>query len=178
MKKICCINFWARVEKITHLSKRNETKWSKTNLFAYLCSCKSTKGVTMEGNNNVYKTIWKNGNNEYNEKYICCFFTIWNLKSTLTYKCGRVVLFFTSVYFAISKLILSFSYSYHVPCIILSNVYFYILHSKFPFLFNWAQSKGSVVNQRVTIFLKLKNIFLLFPTFSKWSYSQRSFDVD
>ena len=132
----------------------------------------------MEGNNNVYKTIWKNGNNEYNEKYICCFFTIWNLKSTLTYKCGRVVLFFTSVYFAISKLILSFSYSYHVPCIILSNVYFYIVHSKFPFLFNWSQSKGSVVNQRVTIFLKLKNIFLLFPTFSKWSYSQRSFDVD
>ena len=55
----------------------------------------------------------KNGNREYNEKYICCFFTIWNLKSAITYKCGRVVLSRTSVYFAISKLILLFSYSFH-----------------------------------------------------------------
>ena len=33
-----------------------------------------------------------------------------------------VVLSRTSVYFAISKLMLLFSYSFHVPCIILSNV--------------------------------------------------------
>ena len=78
--------------------------------FAYLCSYKSPKGVTMTGNNNVYKTKSKNGNKEYNEKYICCFFTIWNLKSAVTYNCGRVVLFLTSVYFAISKLMLLFSY--------------------------------------------------------------------
>ena len=31
----------------------------------------------MTGNNNVCKTIWKKGNKkEYNEKYICFFFTI------------------------------------------------------------------------------------------------------
>ena len=35
----------------------------------------------MTGNNNVCKTIWKKGNKkEYNEKYICCFFTIWILR--------------------------------------------------------------------------------------------------
>ena len=28
------------------------------------------------------------------------------------------------------------------------------------------------------LFFKLKNIFLLFSTFWKWSYSQRCFDVD
>ena len=60
-------------------------------------------------------------------------FTISNFKGAITYKCGRVVLFRTSVYFAISKLILLFSYSFHVPCIILSNVYFYIVLSMFLF---------------------------------------------
>ena len=56
----------------------------------------------MTGNNNVHKTLWKNGKKEY-EKYICCFFTIRNLKSAITYKCGRVVPFLISVYFAMSK---------------------------------------------------------------------------
>ena len=64
------------VDEISHLSNKNETKWSKTSLFGYLCSWKSPKGVTMTGNNNVYKTIWKSGNKEYNEKYICCFFLL------------------------------------------------------------------------------------------------------
>ena len=54
--------------------------------------------------------------------------------SVITYKCGQVVLSRTSVYFVTEKL--SFSYSFHVPCIILSNVYFYIVRSMFPFLFN------------------------------------------
>ena len=51
----------------------------------------------MTGNNNVYKTMWKNGYKDYNEKYICCFLTISNLKSAITYKCGRVGLSGTSV---------------------------------------------------------------------------------
>ena len=32
----------------------------------------------MTENNDVYKTILKNGNKEHNEKCICCFSTIWN----------------------------------------------------------------------------------------------------
>ena len=119
-------------------TKQEQKKWSKANLFAYLCSYKSSIRVAMTGNNNVYKTIWKYGNKEYNEKYICCFCTIWNLKNTITHKCRRVVLsHFTSFYFSISKLILLFSYSFHVLCIILSNIYFNIERSMFPFLFNW-----------------------------------------
>ena len=87
--------------------------------------------------NNVYKTIWKNENKEYNEKYIC-----------------YPVLSRTSVYFAFSKLILLFSYSFHVPCIILSNVYFYILRSMFLFLLNRSQPKTCVVNQMSHLFFE------------------------
>ena len=63
-----------------------------------------------------------------------CLFPIWTRNSAITHKCGQVVLSRTSVNFATSKLTLSFSYSFHVPCIILSNVYFYIVRSIcFPF---------------------------------------------
>ena len=82
-------------------------------------------------------------------------------------------------HFKISKnLIMLFSYYFHFPCIILSKVYFYIVCPMFLFLFNWSRSKVSVVNQMSIFFLKLKNIFYLFPPFWKWSYSQRCFDVD
>ena len=165
MKKKCYINLWAGVEKISHLSNRNKTKWSKTNLFAYLCSYKAPKGFTTTGNSYVYKTIWKNGNKEYNEKYIRCYFTIWNLISTIMYKCGPVVLFLKSVYFAISKLILLFSYSFHVLCVILSKVYFYIVRSMFPFLFNWLQSKASVVNQMNHLFFEARGYYFAFFNF-------------
>ena len=76
----------------------------------------------MTGNENVCKTIWKkkNGNsNEYNEKYILCFFVIWNSKSAITYECQTIPF----------------------------NVYFYIVRSMFLFLFNRYQSKAGVVNQ-------------------------------
>ena len=165
MKQICCINLYAGVVKNSHLCSRDKTKWSKRNLFAFLCSYKFPKLVTMTRNNNVYKTIWKNRDKEYNEKYICCFFTIWNLKSAITYKCGRVVLLLTSVYFAISKLILLFSYSFHVLCVTLSNVYFCIVRSMFQFRFNWSQSKASVVNQMRPFFKTQKYFFALFKTF-------------
>ena len=153
----------AGIEKISHFSNRNEAKWSKTNLFAYLYFCKSPKVVTMIGNNNFYKTIWENGNKEYNEKYIFCFIAIWNLISAISYKSGRVVLFLISVYFAISQLILLFSYSFHVTCIMFSNIYFYIVRSIFPFLFNWSQSKVNTVNQMSLLFFEAqKYLFSLF----------------
>ena len=52
-----------------------------------------------------------------------------------------------------------FSCSMH--CI--SNIYFYIEPYIFPFIFNWSQSKASVVNQMSHLFLKLKRyLFALF----------------
>ena len=84
---------------------------------------------------------------EYNENYICRFLTKRNLKSAKTYKCRRVVLTRTSVYFAISNLTLPFSYLIHVPCTILTNVHFYIVRSMFVFIFNRSQSKTGAVNQ-------------------------------
>ena len=53
----------------------------------------------------------------------------------------------TSVYFAISKLTLSFSYSFHLTCTILSKVHFYTVYSMFLFLFNQSQLKAGVANQ-------------------------------
>ena len=135
-------------------------------IFAYLCCYKSSTQATI-GNNNVYKTTWKNGNQEYNEKYIRYFFTIWNLKRTITYKCGRVVLSHTSAYFAISKPILLFSYSFHIPSIILSNVYFYIVRSIFPFLFNRSQSTASIINQLSHPFFEAQKYFFALFTFLK-----------
>ena len=131
----------------------NETKLSKVDLFAYLCFYKTPIGATMSLNNSIYKTIWENGKKVYNEKYICCFFTV------ITYKYGRVVLFCTSVYIVISKLMLLFSYFFRVSCIILCNVYFYIVISLFPFLFNWLESKASVFNQISHHFFEVQTIF-------------------
>ena len=73
------------------------------------------------------------------------------------------MLFLTSVHFTISKLILLFSYCFHVPCSTFSNVYCYIVRSMFPFLFNWSQSKGGVVNQMSHFFFEA----LFFSTFLK-----------
>ena len=98
--------------------------------------------------------------------------------SAIAYKCGWVVLSHTSIYFVITKPILLFSYSFHVPCIILSKVYFFIVHCMFPFLFNWLQLKASVVNQMSHLFLRLKKIFVLFSTFWKWSFTECFFGVD
>ena len=170
MKKICHINSWAGVEKISNLSNRNETKWSKTNLFAYLCSYRSLKGVTMTGNNNVYKTIWRNESKEYNEKYICCFFTTWNLKSAIMYKSGRVVLF-------LHQFILSSgnSYCYFYILFMYHTVYFptFIFTLYVPFFAFFLidhNQKQVLLIKWVIFFSKLKNTFLLFSTFWKWSY--------
>ena len=167
MKKNCYINLWAGVEKISHVSNRSETKKIEKKLICISLLLQTSKRSHCDRNSNVYKTIWKNGKKEYNEKYISYFFTIWNLRSTITYKCGRVVLFLTSVYFGISKLILFFWYSFHVSWIIRSNVYFYIVRSMFPFLFNWSQSRASVVNQMSHPFFEAQEYFFAFFNFLK-----------
>ena len=59
----------------------------------YLCSYKSLIRVTMTGNNNVYKTIWKKGNKESSEKYICCFFKYNNVKKWTTNAIRYISLF-------------------------------------------------------------------------------------
>ena len=141
---------------------RNETKWSKTNTFAYLCFHKSSIRVIVTGNNNVYKTIFKNKNKEHNKKYIRCFFMIWNLKSAITFKCGQVVLSRTSVYFAINKLILLFLYSFYVPCIIFSKVYVYFVHSMFPFLVNRSKSKASIANKMSHLYFEAQKYFFAY----------------
>ena len=87
--------------------------------------------------------------------------------SAITYKCGRVVLSRTYVYIAISKLKLLFLYSFHVPCIIISNVYFYIVRSMFPFLFDRSQLKASVFNQMSHLFFEAQKCFFALFNFLK-----------
>ena len=68
--------------------------------------------------------------------------------SAITYKCGRVVLSRTSVYFVISKLILLFPYSFHVPSITLSNAHFYIYVPCFPFfLFDHNRKQALLIKE-------------------------------
>ena len=107
------------------------------------------------------KKQYKNGNKEYNKNTYAAFL------SAITYKCGRLLLSCTSVYFVISKLILLLSYSLHVSCIIHSNVYFYIVRSMFSFLFNRPQSKASVVNQMESLFFEAQKCFFALFNFSK-----------
>ena len=124
---------WTGGEKISHLTgtKQNDSKQT------YLHISASTNLQYESLWQEIIKSIKKNMQNinkKYNEKDMCCFFTIWNLKGAVTYKYEQVVLSLPSVYFAISKLILLFSHSFHVSCIILSKVYF--TRSMFPFLFS------------------------------------------
>ena len=48
---------------------------------------------------------------------------------------------------------------FHVPSIILSNVYFYTARSMFPFIFNWSQSKASVIKQMSHLFFEAQKYF-------------------
>ena len=108
------------------------------------------------------------------EKHTMANFVIRRTRGTLnpplaiTYKCGLVVLFHTPVYFAISKLIPLFSYSFPVLCIIiLSKVYFYIVSSMFLFLFNWSQWQASIFNQISHLFFGTQKYFFALFNFLK-----------
>ena len=121
-------------EEISHLSNRTKQNDPKQ---TYLHISAPT--------NLQYESLWQEiltsikqyGKTEIKsiiKKYTYCFFTIWNLKSAITYKWGLAVLSLALLYFAISKLILSFSYSFHIPRITLSSVYFCMIVPCFPFV--------------------------------------------
>ena len=102
----------------------------------------------MTGNYNVYKTIWKNeNNNKYNKKYILRFFVIWNSKNAITYEYGQVVLSSTSVYFTISKFRLYFStfiFKLCVPCLLF-------------FLINHNQKQVLLIKWIIFVFVKVSH---------------------
>ena len=156
-----------RGEKISHLFKRSESNNPRQ---TYLHISAPT--------NLQYKSLWENdmdnGNKEHNEKCICCFLTIWNLKNAITYKCGRVVLSHTLMYFAISTFILLIPYSFHVLCIILSKVWFYIVRSMFPFVVN--QMSNLLFFEAQKYFFALI-ILLQMVTFTRSWKQQHCFNV-
>ena len=158
---------WTGVEKVSHLSDRKETKWSKTNLFAYLCCYKSLIRVTMAGNNDVYKTMLKNGNKEYNEKYIHAAFLRFEISA---------IPYINLFYYQQTHTVIFIFFSCAMHCI--SNVYFTLYVPCFPFFLIDHNQKQVLLVKWVIFFLKLKNIFLLFLTFGRWLYSQCCFDVD
>lgn len=90
------------------------------------------KQELMTEDNSVYETIWKKTRIKeiFNEKYIW-FFTIWNVKRATMYKCGRVVLYRTSVCFChiifmYHALLLPIMYF----CPVLSFPFFWIDHNR------------------------------------------------
>ena len=87
-------------------------------------------------------------------------FTVWNLKSAITYKCGKVVLSHTSVYFAISKLILLFSHFFHLPCI--TKFIFTMYVSCFPFFLINHKQKQVCYSKSHRFFEAQKYFFLFF----------------
>ena len=68
------------------------------------------------------------------------------------------------VYIDTSKQILLFSYSFHVPCIILSNDFFHIIRPMFSFLFNLSQSEVLLIKW-VIFFWSSKTFFWFFKLF-------------
>ena len=83
------------------------------------------------------------------------FSTISNIKSARTYKWRRVVLSGKPLYSGISKLILQFPYSFHIPYTILSTVYFHTVLSIFSFLFYWSHLKvGAFPTSNSSLFRK------------------------
>ena len=75
----------------------------------------------MTESNNVYKAVWKNSIKSF-------------LRNYLLRNYGRVLLLHTSVCFAISKLTLSFSYSFHVQLFINISCFLFFLIDR-----NWKQ---------------------------------------
>ena len=89
-------------------------------------------------------------------------FTVRNVQSAVTWKSG-IVSSRKSVYFGISKLILYFSDSFHLPCILLFTVYFHVpstvrlivyfrtVISMFLFLCHCSHWKVNAVNQTIQL---------------------------
>ena len=109
-KKRCCINVCSGLverNKIIYLKEKIQNDPRQI----YLQISAST--------NLQYESLWQEiitSIKQYGKREIknimkntyAYFFTIWNLKSAITHKCGRVILPRTSVYFTISKFILLF----------------------------------------------------------------------
>ena len=126
----------------------------------------------MTGNNNIYKTIWINEKEEYDGRYIYCFFT------AITYKCGQVVLFCSSVYFVSAN-----SYCYFPILFMYNALYFatfiFILHIPcFPFFLIDHNEKQVLLIKWVVFFFKLKNILFVLFNFLKIIILTTYFDVD
>ena len=129
----------------------------------------------------IGRTKWRN-----KMKNIYAAFTIWNPKSTVTYKCGQVVLSRKSVYFDISHLILLFSFLLLYSYLLFTVIFMYnALHFQtfiftlyvpcFPFSLidnNW---KWVLLIKRVIFFEPQKYYFALFNFLKKATFRRTLF---
>ena len=77
------------------------------------------------------------------------------------------MLFLTSVYLAIRKLILLFSYSFHINCIILFNIYFSLHLPCFSFFLIDHNQKQVLLIKWVTFFFQAQKYFFALFNFLK-----------
>ena len=100
----------------------------------------------------IFKKCLKN---ERKDAIHILFSTISNIKRARTNKWWRVVLSRKPVCFGISKLILQFLYSFHIPYTILSTVYFHTVLLMFFFVFYWSHLKvGAFPSSNPSLFRK------------------------
>ena len=169
---------WARGEKISHLfniTKQNDPRQTYLHISA--------------ATNLQYESLWQEiimSIKQYGKMEIknimkntyAAFFTIWNTRNNVQMWASSGIPYITLFCHQQTHTIIFifFSCTMHY-----TFQHFRIVRSMFHFLFNRSQSTASIINQMSHLFfffLKLKNIFLLFSTFWKWSYSERCFNVD
>ena len=100
-----------------------------------------------------------------NNKYICCFFTIWKLKSRLTDKSGQVVLSRTSVYFVSVISYCHFYILFMHHALSFPTFIFTLNVPRFPFYLIDRNRQQVLLIKWAIIFLRLKFFFCSFELF-------------
>ena len=102
-----------------------------------------------------------------NNKYICCFFTIWKLKSRLTDKSGQVVLSRTSVYFVSVISYCHFYILFMHHALSFPTFIFTLNVPRFPFYLIDRNRQQVLLIKWAIIFLRLKFFFFALLNFLK-----------
>ena len=128
---------------MSHLSSRSEIEW----LFAYLCSYKSSIQVTRINDRKCGRVVLscKSCN------------LLRRLQDVFATRLQNVLKMYLQDIFFRTTSSPGRMFAGHIPCIILSNVYFWIVRSTFPCPFNRLHSKPDVVNQMSYIYLSRRS---------------------
>ena len=150
---------WAGGEKMSHLSSRSEIEW----LFAYLCSYKSSIQVTRINDRKCGRVVLSCKSCNLLRRLQDVFArplpktSSRRLQNVFATRLQNVLKMYLQDIFFRTTSSPGRMFAGHIPCIILSNVYFWIVRSTFPCPFNRLHSKPDVVNQMSYIYLSRRS---------------------